>query len=50
MTTEQMQKPKKTNGMVSLAVQPKDMTDDTVDVSLKTVSTDREVEGGLESD
>jgi hypothetical protein len=30
MTQLQMQKPKKTMGIVSLAVKPSDMTDDTV--------------------
>jgi hypothetical protein len=31
MTTEQIKKPKKTIGIVSRAVKPKDMTDDTVE-------------------
>lgn len=33
MTTEQMRKPKKTMGIVSRAVNPRDITEDTVDAS-----------------
>jgi hypothetical protein len=33
MTKEQMKKPKKTIGMVSRAVKPRDMTEETVEAS-----------------